>query len=64
MVKNMSSDFTAFADARGPLIGPRLVLPASFTLISGIRVWTQRPLRMGQLSECSVIRSATRRIDG
>lgn len=36
MVKNMSSDFTAFADARGLLIGPRLMLPASFTPYRGL----------------------------
>jgi len=36
MVKNMSSDFTAFADARGLLIGPRLMLPASFSPYQGL----------------------------
>jgi hypothetical protein len=36
MVKNMSSDVTAFADARGLVIGPRFMLPASFTPYQGL----------------------------
>ena len=36
MVKNMSSDFTAFADARGLLIVPQLMLPASFSPYQGL----------------------------
>ena len=35
MVENMSSYLTAFADARGLLVGPPLVLPASFTPYQG-----------------------------
>ena len=34
--KTLSSDFTAFADARGLLIGPRLMLPASFSPYQGL----------------------------
>ncbi len=33
--KNMSSYLTAFADARGLLVGPPLVLPVSFTPYQG-----------------------------
>ena len=35
MVKNMSSYLTAFADARGLLVGPPLVLPVSFAPYQG-----------------------------
>ena len=35
MVKNMSSYLTAFADARGLLFGPPLVLPVSFAPYQG-----------------------------
>ena len=35
MVENISSSLTAFADARGLLDSPRLVLPVSFTPYQG-----------------------------
>ncbi len=61
MVENMSSYFTAFADARGLQGSPPLVLPASFTPYQG---FYPAPKAQGQLSQHPAIRYATRRIDG